>query len=214
MTPPSPPAPTGRSLGYIRVSTQAQSLDAQRDAITAAGVQSRDIYADKMSGTRADRPEFQRLIQDARPGDSVTVTGFDRFGRNTAQVFQTLADLLSRDIHVHGLRESVNTATPAGRLVAGLFIVIAQWERELIMERSTAAREARARRGLPSGRLRKLTAAQLDHARALRAVGISVREIARSLGVGHATLYRRLSDDLPLSLPTPPTPPPNPVETI
>lgn len=193
----APAAGTGRALGYIRVSTQQQSLDAQRDALSLAGVQPRDMYADKSSGARADRPQFLRLLNDAQPGDTITVIGFDRFGRNTALIFQTLNDLTQKGIYVRGLREQVDTSTPAGRMVAGLFSVIAEYERELINERSLAAREARQARGLPTGRPRALSPQAVSQARALHDAGVPVRQIAPTLRCHPATLYRALQAQPP-----------------
>jgi DNA invertase Pin-like site-specific DNA recombinase len=187
-----PVAHAGQLVGYVRVSTTQQTHAQQVDALTAAGVTGR-IFDDKMSGRRADRPGFLALLNYVRPGDTVVVVGFDRFGRSTAQVFTTLADLLSRGIHVRGLREQVDTSTPHGRMVAGLFIVIAEWERELIAERAAVARQAAQDRGLQTGRPRKLSAADARVLAKLHAAGEPMGELAARFGCGKSTAYRAIA---------------------
>lgn len=185
-------APAGQLVGYVRVSTTQQTYAQQTDALRAAGVAGR-IFDDKMSGKRADRPGFLAMLDYVRAGDTVVVVGFDRFGRSTSQVFTTLADLLTRGIHVRGLREGVDTSTPHGRMVAGLFIVIAEWERELIAERASAARQAARDRGLATGRPRKLTATDARMVAALHAAGESVPALAARFGCGTSTAYRAIA---------------------
>lgn len=185
--------PRGELVGYVRVSTTQQTFDQQLDALRAAGVTGR-VFDDKLSGRRADRPGFLAMLAYLRPGDTVVVVGFDRFGRSTAQVFTTLADLLARGIHVKGLREQVDTSTAHGRMIAGLFIVIAEWERELIAERAAAARQAAHDRGLQTGRPRKLSPAAVRRLATLAAAGESVPDLARQFGVGASTAYRVLAE--------------------
>lgn len=186
---------TGRLVGYIRVSTVTQTHDQQRDALTAVGVQARDIFAEKVGGAARDRPEFDRLLAYVAPGDTIVVSSFDRFGRSTAQVFSTIDALLARGVQVRGLREQVDTSTAAGRMVAGLFTVIAEYEKALITERSAAAAAARKRRGIAGGRARALTAQQVENLAALRALGWQMQQIAAQYPkVSRATLYRYLKE--------------------
>lgn len=184
---------TGRLVGYIRVSTVTQTHDQQRDALVAVGVQERDIFAETISGAARQRPEFERMLAYVAPGDTIVVSSFDRFGRNVAQVFATIELLLDRGVHVQGLREQVSTASPAGKMVAGLFIVIAEYERALIAERTEAWRQGAKRRGVRTGRKPKLDAEALAMARALLAQDFRVEQVAKRVGCSRATLYRALN---------------------
>jgi DNA invertase Pin-like site-specific DNA recombinase len=186
---------TGQLLGYARVSTGHQSLDAQTDALTAAGVDPARVYADKLTGTstREQRPGLAGLLDYARPGDTIVVTGVDRLGRTAAEVMLTTRDLLGRDIVIRTLREGVDSSTPTGRAVMGIMASMAELELELQRERVAAAKAARKARDMPVGRPKKLDAGQVRQAEALRASGEPVPEIARMLGVSTPTMYRTLA---------------------
>src|ERR1700676_2402972 len=112
---------TGVQLGYARVSTGHQSLDQQLDALTAAGVQPKRVYTDKLSGTstREQRPGLASLLDYARPGDAIVVVGIDRLGRNAAEVMTTIRELGERNIVLRSLREGIDTSNATGRMVAG-----------------------------------------------------------------------------------------------
>lgn len=187
---------TGQLLGYARVSTNHQSLDAQSDALTAAGVVADRIYAEKLTGTstKEQRPALTALLDYAREGDTIVVVGIDRLGRNAAEVMLTIRDLGERGIVLRSLREGIDTSTAAGRMVAGVLASLAELELELGRERRAAAKSARKSRGLPIGRPKALTAAQVRQARQLRDGGEPVPEIAETLGVSRATLYRVLAE--------------------
>src|SRR5664279_4052906 len=184
-----PPA-TGQLVGYIRVSTDHQTHDAQRDALQALGVSR--IFADKMSGARDDRTGYRALLDYIRPGDTIVVTTLDRLGRSLTSIVNTVSDLGKRGIYVRTLRESIDTSTPVGRMLAGLFASLAEYERELIAERARVARQAAAARGRLPGRPRKLPADKVALALRMRAAGESAPTIAAALGVSRATLYRAL----------------------
>lgn len=179
---------TAQHLGYMRVSTTAQHLEQQEDALRAAGVAR--VFSDKMSGARDDRPGLLALLDHARPGDRVTVVAIDRLGRNTISVLQTIADLKERGIQLVSLREGIDFGSPVGQAVAGIMASLAQMERDLIKERAAAAREAARARGKQTGRPRVLTETQADLARSLRSSGTPVSIIARTLGVSRASIYR------------------------
>jgi DNA invertase Pin-like site-specific DNA recombinase len=186
---------TGQLLGYARVSTGHQSLDAQTDALTAAGVDPSRLYADKLTGisTREQRPGLADLLDYARPGDTIVVVGIDRLGRSAAEVMTTIRDLLARDVVLRSLREGIDSSTPTGRAVMGVMASMAELELELGRERRAAAKASRKARDLPIGRPRALTADQIRQAEALRASGEPVPVIAETLGVSRATLYRTLA---------------------
>src|ERR1700712_359644 len=148
------PVATGTQLGYTRVSTGHQSLDAQTDALTAAGVDAARVYSDKLTGTstKEQRPGLAGLLDYAREGDTIVVVGIDRLGRNAAEVMLTIRDLGERGIVLRSLREGIDTSNAAGRMVAGVLASLAELELELGKERRSAARDARRARGQSIGR--------------------------------------------------------------
>jgi DNA invertase Pin-like site-specific DNA recombinase len=186
----------GQLIGYARVSTQAQSLDAQTDALAAVGVDPERVYSDKLSGTRrrSERPGLAALLDYARPGDVIVVVGFDRLGRDVAEVMATVNDLTERGIVIRSLREGIDSTTPIGRAIVGVFASMAQLELEFGRERRAAAREARRARDQPIGRPRALSSAKLDQVLKLHAAGESVVAIAKTFDVGRDTIYRAIRD--------------------
>jgi DNA invertase Pin-like site-specific DNA recombinase len=190
------PIATGQLLGYARVSTGHQSLDAQTDALTAAGVDAARVYTDKLTGTstKEQRPGLAGLLDYARPGDTIVVVGIDRLGRSAAEVMTTVKTLLDVGVIIRALREGVDSSTPTGRAVLGIMASLAELELELGRERRAAAKASRKARDLPIGRPRALTADQIRQAEALRASGEPVPVIAETLGVSRATLYRTLAE--------------------
>jgi DNA invertase Pin-like site-specific DNA recombinase len=195
-TPTDAPAATGTLLGYARVSTTSQSLDAQTDALTAAGVDPSRVYCDKLTGTstKEQRPGLAGLLDYAREGDTIVVVGIDRLGRDAAEVMLTIRDLGQRGVILRSLREGIDTANATGRMIAGVLASLAELELELGRERRAAAKAARKARNLPIGRPPKLTADQVALAERMRANGEPVPTIAETLGVSRATLYRTLAE--------------------
>ena len=135
-------AATGQLLGYARVSTGHQHLEAQRDALTDAGIDPDRVYVDKLTGTstRERRPGLTALLDYARPGDTIVVIGVDRLGRTAAEVMLTIKDLLEKDIIIRTLRESVDSSTATGRMVMGIMASLAELELELGRERRAPLR--------------------------------------------------------------------------
>jgi DNA invertase Pin-like site-specific DNA recombinase len=187
---------TGAQLGYARVSTGHQSLDQQLDALTAAGVNPKRVYRDKLSGTstREQRPGLASLLDYARPGDAIVVVGIDRLGRNAAEVMTTIRELRDRDIVLRSLREGIDTSNSTGRMVAGVLASLAELELELGRERRAAAREARRARGQHIGRPKVLDEKKTALAVRMHASGESASTIANTLGVSRATVYRVLAE--------------------
>lgn len=191
------PATTGQALGYARVSTGHQSLDAQTDALTVAGVDTDRLYTDKLTGTstREQRPGLAALLDYARPGDSIVVVGIDRLGRNAAEVMTTIRDLGERGITLRSLREGIDTATATGRMIAGVLASLAELELELQRERVAATKAARKSRGQSIGRPKALDANKAALAERMRASGEPVPVIAQAVGASRATVYRYLAEN-------------------
>lgn len=187
---------TGQLLGYARVSTGHQSLDAQTDALTAAGVDPARVYSDKLTGTstREQRAGLAAVLDYARPGDTIVVVGIDRLGRNAAEVMMTIRDLSERGIALRSLREGIDTSNATGRMIAGVLASLAELELELQRERRAASRAARKARDMPIGRPKALDADKAALARRMRDSGEPVPTIAAAVGVSRATLYRYLSE--------------------
>lgn len=180
-------------IGYARVSTKRQTLDQQLDALHAAGVER--VFTDKMSGTRDDRPGLAELLAYAREGDTVVVVALDRLGRSLSGIIRTVEALTERGVQLRSLREGIDYSTPIGRMLAGIFASLAEYERTLIAERAEAAREAAAERGRQTGRPRALSDDQARQLRALRAGGESIADLCRSFKISRATAYRVLDTE-------------------
>lgn len=179
------------NLGYARVSTSHQTTDQQIDALKAAGVER--IFTDTMSGARNDRPGLAELMAYAREGDTITVVALDRLGRSLSHVISTIECLQERGIVLKSLREGIDYSTSTGRMVAGIFAALAEYERSLINERAAAAREAARVRGRQVGRPRALTDETAGLAKQMRTANIPVPTIAKQLKVSPATVYRLLA---------------------
>lgn len=188
---------TGQLLGYARVSTGHQSLDAQTDALTAAGVDPARVYSDKLTGTstREQRAGLAAVLDYAREGDTIVVVGIDRLGRNAAEVMLTVRDLAERGITLRSLREGIDTSNATGRMIAGVLASLAELELELQRERRAASRAARKARDMPIGRPKALDANKAALARRMRDSGEPVPTIAAAVGVSRATLYRYLAEE-------------------
>jgi DNA invertase Pin-like site-specific DNA recombinase len=177
----------GHLLGYARVSTTDQQPDLQVDALTAAGCYR--VFTEQASGARADRPVLAQL----RPGDTLVVWKLDRLGRSLRHLVDTVTGLADRDVGFRSLQEVIDTTTPGGRLVFHVFAALAEFERDLIRERTAAGLAAARARGRNGGRPPVLYDGQVELARELYASRrYTTAEIARRLKVGRSTLYRYL----------------------
>ena len=176
-------------LGYARVSTEGQSLEAQLDALNAAGVER--IFSEKISGSRLARPELDKLIDQLRPGDVVTVTKYDRLSRSLQDLLAIVEEIRSKGAGFRSLAEEINTTSSAGRLVFHVFASIAQFERERISERTREGLAAARKAGRIGGRPPVLSRHQRDEVRRLRdEEGRRVAEIARLFEVSPNTVRR------------------------
>jgi len=188
-------------LGYARVSTTGQDLDGQLTALAAQGVESGQIFTDKLSGAvNTERPGLTALLHYAREGDTVVVTAINRLGRSVAEVTRTIAELGECRIVLRALREGVDTGTPTGRAVAAIMATLA--ELELGRERRAASRDSRRARRLPATKPTKLSLERQQQLRRLAETGEPVHELAKAFGISRATAYRYLST--PVRSPQPP----------
>ena len=176
-------------LGYVRVSTSAQSLDGQRDALEKAGAGR--LYADTITGTTRHRPELDRLLDQLRPGDVVVVTKYDRLARSLRDLLEIVEAIEGRGAGFRSLAEDIDTTTPAGRLVFHVFASIAQFERERIAERTRESLEAARQRGRVGGRPPALSTAQKAEVRRMRdEEGRPIASIAQLFKVSGKTVRR------------------------
>lgn len=178
-------------IGYARVSTEDQDLTLQRAALKGAGCQR--IYEEKISGAKRARPELNRLLDHLRVGDVVVVSRLDRLARSTRDLLEIAEQLKTAEAGLRSLHEPwADTTSPAGRMILTVFAGIAEFERELIHERTRTGRVAAQARGVRFGRPPKLTSEQIELAQRLINEGRSVPEVAKILKVHRATMYRVL----------------------
>jgi DNA invertase Pin-like site-specific DNA recombinase len=178
----------GHKIGYARVSTADQDPQLQLDALTAEGCWK--IYTDIATGTRAERPEWTRCLDNLRPGDTLIIWKIDRLGRNLRDLIDIVTTLQTREVGVKSLTNGiVDTTTAHGKLVFGMFALMAEYEAALIHERTTAARA----RGRVGGRKPKMTPQLIDKAqRMYDSKKFTMAEIATSVGVTPMTVYRHI----------------------
>jgi DNA invertase Pin-like site-specific DNA recombinase len=188
-------------IGYMRVSKAdgSQTTDLQRDALITAGVAAGHLYEDRASGKLDARPGLDAALKALREGDTLVVWKLDRLGRNLRHLVNTVHDLEKRGIGfkvLSGHGASIDTTTPAGKLVFGIFAALAEFERELISERTKAGLASARARGRSGGAPYKMTAAKLRLAMA--AMGqpeTKVGELCKELGITRQTLYRHVAPD-------------------
>ena len=183
-------------IGYMRVSKAdgSQVLDLQRDALIAAGVERSHLYEDQASGKKDDRPGLEACLKALREGDTLIVWKLDRLGRNLRHLVNTIHDLMERGIRFRvltGQGANIDTTTASGRLVFGIFAALAEFERELIRERTIAGLSSARARGRNGGRPYTMTPAKLRLAQAAMAKrDTKVSDLCTELGVTRQTLYR------------------------
>ena len=178
-------------VGYARISTTDQTLALQEDALKSSGCEK--IFNDIASGVADDRPGLAEALAFLRNGDTLVVWKLDRLGRSLRHLIDTVNALSARSIGLRSLQESLDTTTPGGKLVFHVFGALAEFERELIVERTQAGLKAARARGRKGGRPGKIDAKKLAMAKTLMADPTnSVAEVCHSLQVSRATLYRSL----------------------
>lgn len=184
---------TSYTFGYRRVSSVKQSYERQTKALHDAGIPEDRIFEDKISGKYASRPEFDKLLKQVRPGDSVVVSSLDRFGRTTLHILQTIEELSAKGVEVRSLKPGEQFEGITGKLILTIMAAIAEWERENISERAAEARAARAINGKNTARRKTaLTPDKVETIRALRSTGKTIDYIVRTQQVSRASVYRAL----------------------
>lgn len=183
-------------IGYARVSTDDQRLDLQIAALEKAGITEDRIYKEHVSGVSTKRPQLTECMKAMREGDLLVVWRLDRLGRSLPDLIKILSDLQARGIGFRSLNESIDTTTAVGRMVFHMMGAIAQFERDIISERTKAGLTAARARGHRGGRKSKVTPAMLRAAKAMLLDPlITAQEAADALKIGRASLYRALAKD-------------------
>jgi DNA invertase Pin-like site-specific DNA recombinase len=180
-------------IGYIRVSKDKQATLLQEDAMKRERCDR--VFVDKMTGKRFDRPEFLKMLDMLRPGDILVVWKLDRLGRSLKELIETVNELAARGVELRSLKEQIDTTTPTGKLMFHIIAALAEFERDIIQERTQAGLEAARARGRKGGRPKataKLRPGQLERARKLYADhNNTVEEIMRLTGFkSRATFYK------------------------
>jgi len=180
-------------IGYARVSTQEQNLDRQIDNLTAAGCER--IYKEKITGTKADRPEFRAMLDALRPGDILVTDSFSRLSRSTKDLLNLVEELNNSGIHLVSLKENLDTTTATGKMMLTMLSALSQFERDLIAERTLDGLKAARARGRKGGR--PAVGNDKVKAQALAMYDANVmtnKEIAEKCGVSTATLSRWIKE--------------------
>ncbi|GAA4759169.1 recombinase family protein [Citricoccus nitrophenolicus] len=186
-------------VGYMRVSKAdgSQATDLQRDALLAAGIEPAQLYEDKASGKKEDRPELVSCLRSLRDGDTLMVWKLDRLGRDLRHLVNIVHDLTERGIGLKvltGQGAAIDTTTASGKLVFGIFAALAEFERELISERTMAGLASARARGRKGGRPYKMTSAKVRLAKAsMGQPDTKVGDLCKELGITRQTLYRYVS---------------------
>lgn len=181
-------------IGYARISTKEQNLDLQIDALEKDGCER--IYTEIMSGTKSERPKLQELVNNLRPGDVIVVWKLDRLGRSLKHLVELINQFLQQEVGLRSLNDHIDTTTPQGRLIFNIFASLAEFERDLIQERTTAGLAAARARGRLGGKPKGLSKQAESIACAAETLykegKLTVSEIISQLGIARATFYNYL----------------------
>lgn len=187
------PQPNGRLIGYARVSTKDQHLDRQLKALKNVGCGV--IYQEKISGTMKSRPELDKMIADLKPGDIVVVQELTRVSRSTLDMLDLVKIITEKGCFIKSLNESwLDTSSPAGKLMLTIFAGMAEFERELMLQRCQEGREAAMEKGVKMGRTKQMDTKMEYALKLYEDKAMSIRKICEVTGVSKATLCRRISE--------------------
>ena len=177
-------------FGYARVSTESQNLDRQLDALEKYGVEM--IYNEKMTGTKKDRPELLKLLDRMTDGDTVVVESLSRLGRSTKDLIELMELFQSKGVHLVSLKESIDTNSPTGKLLFTLMSAIAQFERDVIADRTREGLKSARARGRTGGRPRADPEQVKKAVKLYKTEQYTIKEIEELTGIKKSTLYRNL----------------------
>ena len=176
-------------IGYARISTADQTLDLQLDALKKAGCE--QIFTDRVSGTKAERKGLTEALSHLRAGDTLVVWRLDRLGRSLRHLIDTITALNDRGVGFKSLQENIDTTTSGGKLVFHIFGALAEFEREIIRERTQAGLQSARSRGKVGGRPKALTPKEVQMLNNMAAdKSLTVSDICKTLGIGRTTFYR------------------------
>jgi DNA invertase Pin-like site-specific DNA recombinase len=179
-------------IGYARVSTQEQCLDRQTDAINKSGAER--IYTEKMSGVKSCRPELDKVREIARQGDTLIIESLSRLGRSTKDLLALLDEFQSKGVKVISLKENVDSTTPTGKLLTTVLSAISQFERDVIVQRTSEGLQAARARGRKGGRPKANPKSLEKAVKLYNSQTHSIREIVTITKISQATLYRALAE--------------------
>ena len=182
--------PVGELLGYARVSTTDQSADAQSEALSAAGCSR--VWTETASGATTSRPQLSDLFSHLRRGDTLVVWRLDRLGRSLPHLLETVEQLDVDGVGFRSLTEAIDTTTSGGKLIYSIFGALAEFERNLIRERTNLGLAVARAQGRLGGRPPAMSGTQIKQAKRMRTGGMSLTDIREVLGVSRSTLYRHL----------------------
>lgn len=184
--------------GYARVSTYSQkkdgnSLESQRELLLNEGCT--EVFSDAYSGLKTDRPEFTKLLGILKEGDTLVVTKLDRFSRSASAGIELIDSLLEKGVKVHILNIGLMDTTPTGKLIRNIFFSFAEFERDMIVERTQEGKAiAKQKPGFKDGRKRVYDEKKIKHAMKLKEEGYSYKQVTEVTGISKATLIRRMKE--------------------
>lgn len=182
---------TGHKIGYARVSTKEQNLDLQLDALKRAGCL--EVYQEKISSRKAQRPELEHALKALRAGDTLVIWKLDRLGRSLSELIKIVADLKDRNIFLESISDKLDTESAMGKLFFQFMAMMAEYERNVIQERTIDGLTAARARGRKGGRPPKLTPKEYrEIAALLKSPEVHVQDIAKRYGVSRQTLYKNI----------------------
>lgn len=181
-------------IGYARVSTLEQNLDLQTDALKKNGITK--IFVDKVSGVKSEKPQLNELLKFIRKGDTLTVWRLDRIGRSTVGLIQFVNELNKKEINFKSISESIDTSSASGKLIFQIFCVLAEHERNVLIERTNAGLKSARARGKNGGRPKGLTEKYKKIAPLVKASyetkELSVEEIMKAFNIGSKTTFYKI----------------------
>jgi DNA invertase Pin-like site-specific DNA recombinase len=179
-------------IGYMRVSSKDQNLDLQRDALQKAGAER--VYADEgVSGASTERPELRKALDYCRPGDTLMVWKLDRLGRNLTHVRATIEDLNSRGVRFRSISDGLTNEGAMGKMMIDILGTFAEFERNVMIERTQAGLAAARARGAKGGRKKLLDEAKVEELRKLRNQGFTISRLAEMFRISEPSVYRYLN---------------------